>query len=90
MQANFLPLDWYAKQAELQALLDITTPIPTLAERARIAQLEAELSASVADFKPGNGPLGDEWATVNLDRNGDGVVNQQDIDDYNADLLLIP
>jgi hypothetical protein len=82
LQANFLPADWYAKQAELRDLLEIASP--TQAQRDRIAELETELGGAIADFKPGNGPDGDLWATVNLDYNFDGVVNQQDVADYKA------
>ena len=43
------------------------------------AALDAELAAAIADAKPGNGPKGG-WETVDLDLNGDGVVDDVDLE----------
>ncbi|MSO71237.1 MAG: hypothetical protein EXQ88_04395 [Alphaproteobacteria bacterium] len=74
-------LDALPTAEELQAQID------ALADQ--LDALKSDLDAlanSIPDWKPGNGPLGDEWATVNLDWNGDGVVDQQDVDAKNAGL----
>ena len=87
LQANFLPDDWYATQAELrEAEAILADPDSTEAEKTQAEQdiidLKAELdlmAADIEDWKPGNGPQGDEWATVNLDWNGDGYVDEADV-----------
>lgn len=48
----------------------------------RVDELSAALAAAIADAKPGNGP-DDDWATADLDVNGDGVVDQSDLDALN-------
>ena len=42
-----------------------------------VGELDA-MAADIENWKPGNGPQGDEWATVNLDWNGDGYVDEAD------------
>jgi hypothetical protein len=119
LQANFMPLAWYGKQAELRTLeqqlatldaqiaalqaiindplataqqkLDAAAALALLADptvlEGQIDALKGELDAlanSIPDWKPGHGPQGDTWAYANLDWNGDGVVNQADVDAYEA------
>jgi hypothetical protein len=45
----------------------------------RVDDLSAALADAIADAKPGNSP-DDDWATADLDVNGDGVVDQSDLD----------
>jgi hypothetical protein len=47
--------------------------------RAEVRRLETELQAAIAAAKPGWGP-DDGWATVDLDVNGDGVVDARDLE----------
>ncbi len=74
MQANFLPADWYDLQAQWR-------DAETDAERAGIeGQIVALLDEMpVEDWRPGEGPQGDEWATVNLDVDGDGMITEADL-----------
>lgn len=46
---------------------------------AEVARLEAKLEAAIVAGKPGLGP-DSSWATADLDVNGDGVVDQRDLD----------
>jgi len=62
-----------ADDAELRAALED-----------EIARLEAELDAAIAVAKPGDGPH-DDWASADLDVNGDGVVDQQDLEALEAE-----
>lgn len=86
LQANFMSLAWYQLQADLRALELRLATAPPGADIAplqlAVDNLKSELdgmAAAIPDWKPGNGPQGDEWATVNLDANGDGVVNEDDV-----------
>jgi hypothetical protein len=73
MQANFgTPHENDAAIADLQAQLAAAT------DPVEIERLEAELAAAT-DRKPGNGP-DDAWATVDLDVNGDHVVDRRDLE----------
>ncbi|WP_343713842.1 hypothetical protein, partial [Inquilinus sp.] len=44
-----------------------------------IAALQDELADRIAAVKPGAGPTG-SWETTNLDVDGNGVVDQRDLD----------
>ena len=67
MQANFLPADWYDLQAQWRA-----------ADGDAQIIFEAEITDSLNTL-PGGGPLDEEWATVNLDVDGDGVITEADL-----------
>lgn len=64
-----------AKLDEARAALDTD---PDSEAAAQVEALEAELAAAIAAAEPRNGPSGD-WATVDLDVNADGVVDQRDL-----------
>ncbi len=78
--------DLAAAEADLaaaeQALADAQAAAEAdqAAAEADLAAAQAALDQTIADAKPGWGP-DDSWATVDLDLNGDGVVNSLDLDD---------
>ncbi len=74
MQANFLPAEWY----KWQAVLD--DPLATDLQKDEAIAALALLAAELDGWKPGAGPQEDEWATINLDVDGDGVITQADLD----------
>jgi hypothetical protein len=47
-------------------------------DETEVARLQSELAATIAKAKPGAGP-NDDWVTVNLDVNGDRVVDLNDL-----------
>jgi hypothetical protein len=69
-------------QEEIDARYELLgeTDDPEEQERlqAEIDDLEAELATRAAAVKPGQGP-DDGWESVDLDVNGDGVVDEQDL-----------
>jgi hypothetical protein len=83
LQANFgTPYEngIAALQGELDHARQQLEGDPDNAElRAEVSRLEGELQAAVAAAKPGWGP-DDGWATVDLDVNGDGVVDGRDLE----------
>jgi hypothetical protein len=83
LQANFgTPYEngIAALQGELDAAREQLRTDPHNPElRAEVRRLETELQAAVAAAKPGWGP-DDGWATVDLDVNGDGVVDARDLE----------
>ena len=74
-------VDAEAALAETQtAVADAETAVAEAAGDPDAAvALETELAAAIADAKPGNGPNGG-WETVNLDLNGDGIVDEADLE----------
>ena len=74
MQANFLPADWYDLQAQWREAETADKP----AIEGQIVALLDEMP--VEDWRPGEGPEGDEWASVNLDVDGDGMITAEDLE----------
>ena len=66
--------------AELEAARAALADAPEdAALQAEVDRLEQELAARTASVKPGEGPK-DGWELVDLDVNGDGVVDRQDLE----------
>jgi hypothetical protein len=79
LQANFgTPFEngLASLQAELEAAWAAVESDPAAAER--VLTLEAELAVLIERAKPGRGP-NEGWATVDLDVNGDGLVDPADL-----------
>ena len=85
MQANFGTMQELGID-DLQAAVDAATtaleaagPAEKAAAAQALADAQAALDQAIADAKPGLGPKKD-WATVNLDVDGDGVVDTKDLE----------
>ena len=63
----------------IAALQDELAAAEAAGDQAEVERLEAELTAAIADAKPGVGP-DDGWATADLDVNDDGVVDARDLE----------
>jgi hypothetical protein len=63
--------------ADLEAQLDAAKAAGD--DQAEVESLEAKLADAIRQAKPGQGP-DDSWATVDLDVNDDGVVDQHDLE----------
>jgi hypothetical protein len=77
MQANFGTPQETGIRALQERIADLKAD--PLADPHLIDALEAELADKIQHVKPGAGPTGD-WETANLDVDGNGVVDDRDLD----------
>lgn len=70
-------------EADLEAARTEQDRTPTADGKERIERLEADLAAAISAAKPGRGP-DDSWAVANLDVDGNGRVDQDDLNALRA------